>query len=99
MFRLGMFSGEIYESDVDVNAIHECCIMVDDDKRTDQNFLDNLRENNRLSCVKCMLYDFYHYKQCCNQKHQEMLIEKFTSCHDKKQEKLHLASVYGKMGK
>ena len=28
MFRLGMFTGDIYESDVDVNTIHECCIMV-----------------------------------------------------------------------
>lgn len=98
MFRLGMFTGDIYESDVDVNTIHECCIMVDDDKRNDRNFLDILRKNNRLCCCRCMIYDYYHYKRCSDEKYKEMLMNKFVSNCDKKQEKLHLASVYGKMG-
>lgn len=96
MFRLGMFSGEIYESDVDTNTIHECCIMMDDCKRNDQNFLDNLREDNRLSCYRCMIYDYYHYKRCSDEKTKEMVMKEFMINRDKK---LHLASVYGKMGK
>ena len=98
MFRLGMFTGDIYESDVDVNTIHECCIMVNDDKRNDRNFLDNLRETNRFYCKRCMIYDYYHYKRCSDEKYKEMLMEKFVFDRDTKQEKLHLATVYGKMG-
>ena len=68
MFRLGMLSGKIYESDTDIDDIHECAICVNDDKRKDINFLDNLRENNKMNCLRCMIYDHYHYERCQEQK-------------------------------
>jgi len=30
MKRIGMFTGEIYNDDVDTKTIHECCKMTDD---------------------------------------------------------------------
>ena len=68
MFRLGMLSGKIYESGTDINDIHECAVCVNDDKRDDINFLDNLRENNKMNCFRCMVYDHHHYERCQEQK-------------------------------
>lgn len=68
MFRLGMLSGKIYDSNTDINDIHECAICVNDEKRNDINFLDNLRENNKMNCLRCMVYDHHHYEKCQEQK-------------------------------
>ena len=65
MRRLGVFSGKVYEENVDVSSITECCYLFESDVEHQQ--VQNMRSALRcLSCNGCPMaqnkenfYDMY----------------------------------------
>jgi len=53
MKRLGHFSGKIYEDNVDVKTIEECCTVIPKEKENDEAYLDLLQSRERIMCMMC----------------------------------------------
>ena len=54
MKRVGFFTGKIYDETTNPNNIKECCrVMYDDNKLEDENYLSDLRKELKEKCKNC----------------------------------------------
>jgi hypothetical protein len=46
MKRIGMYTGRIYDENIDLNTIQECCVVIDNPTQEDVN-------KARIKCITC----------------------------------------------
>lgn len=53
MKRLGMFTGRIYDSNIKISEIEECCLQIPDEMVDNEEYMKKKKLENTIKCEGC----------------------------------------------